>query len=143
MNAALQETCVLIADRHTVLLESMRDLLHSAFDRVYIVGDAPSLMDGVSRLRPAIVVLDLSSVGGEATSLIRSMRRISAGSKLIALSLDDSSAVAQAALDAGADAVVLKRRTATDLLAAVDALAEGRRYISDEFNTETRGALGA
>jgi DNA-binding NarL/FixJ family response regulator len=46
------------------------------------------------------------------------------------LSVHDEPTVAEAALLAGADAVVLKRSLATDLMPAVDALLAGKRYLS-------------
>ena len=45
-------------------------------------------------------------------------------------SVHDEPTVADAALAAGADGVVLKRSLATDLMAAVDALLAGKRYLS-------------
>ncbi len=47
---------------------------------------------------------------------------------MLLLSVHDEPAVAAAAFDAGADGLVLKRAIATDLLPAVDALLEGKRY---------------
>ena len=47
---------------------------------------------------------------------------------------DDERTVADAAIAAGADAVVLKRCLMTDLLPAVDALRAGRRYVSPDLS---------
>ena len=44
--------------------------------------------------------------------------------------MHDERTVAQAALAAGADAVVLKRCLGTDLMPAVDAVLAGQRYLS-------------
>jgi DNA-binding NarL/FixJ family response regulator len=46
------------------------------------------------------------------------------------ITVHDEATVAEAALAAGAKAVVLKSRLSTDLLPAVDALLAGRRFLS-------------
>ena len=48
---------------------------------------------------------------------------------MLVLSVHDERTVADATLAAGADAVVLKRCLATDLMPAVDAVLAGQRYV--------------
>jgi two-component system secretion response regulator SsrB len=50
--------------------------------------------------------------------------------KLILMSVHDQPSVCRAALEAGADAFVLKRAIATDLLPAIDAVQSGQTYVS-------------
>jgi two-component system secretion response regulator SsrB len=52
------------------------------------------------------------------------------GLKLVVLSVHDQPSVCRSALEAGADAFVLKRAIATDLLPAIDAVQAGQRYVS-------------
>jgi DNA-binding NarL/FixJ family response regulator len=49
---------------------------------------------------------------------------------VLLLSVHDERTVAEGALAAGADAVVLKRCLATELMPAIDAVLAGRRYLS-------------
>jgi DNA-binding NarL/FixJ family response regulator len=72
--------------------------------------------------------------GGDLCGLLARLAERSPGSKVLMLTVHDEATVAQAALAAGAAAVVLKRRLATDLLPAVDALRGGRRYMSPELS---------
>ena len=53
--------------------------------------------------------------------------------KLIVLSVHDEPSVCRSALEAGADAFVLKRAIATDLLPAIDAVQAGRSYVSPDI----------
>ena len=128
-------SCVLLADRHHGLRDSVRSLLETEFETVFMVADEASLLEGASRLSPAIVVLDLSLSGGNMPGLLDRIRMRSPGSKVVMLTVHDEPTVADAAVNAGVDAVVLKRSLATDLLSAVDALREGRRYLSPELAT--------
>ncbi len=121
---------MLLADRHHGLRDSVRGLLETEFETVFMVADEASLLEGAGRLSPAIVVVDLSLSGGDLPALLKSVRARATRSKVLVLTVYDGPTIAEAALLAGADGVVLKRTLATDLLAAVDALLEGKRYLS-------------
>jgi len=127
-------TCVLLADRHHGLRDGVRGLLETEFETVFMVADEASLLEGAERLMPAIVVLDLSFACGDLRGLLVRLTERSPGSKVLMLTVHDEATVAKAALAAGAEAVVLKSRLATDLLPAVDALRGGRRYMSPELS---------
>jgi DNA-binding NarL/FixJ family response regulator len=127
-----QKSCALLADTHTQYIEGVRGLLETAFDTIFTVADADSLMNGTVRLQPAIIVVDLSFAAGSFAGLIRQLRRSSPASKVIALTVHNEPAAADAMLSAGAHAVVLKHFIARDLLAAVDAALEGDRFVTPE-----------
>jgi DNA-binding NarL/FixJ family response regulator len=121
---------VLLADRHSGLRDGVRGLLETEFETVFMVADEGSLLEGAEQLIPAIVVLDLSLAGGDLRGLLARVTERSPGSKVLMLTVHDETTIAEAALAAGAAAVVLKRRISTDLLPAVDALRAGQRYLS-------------
>ena len=123
-------SCALLADRHHRLIESVRDLLEASFDRLFIVADGESLFEGTARLQPAVVIVDLAIVPGRMPDVLRRVRNCSPRSKIVLLSVHDQASVARVALEAGADAVVLKRMIATDLLLAVDAVLADGRFVS-------------
>ena len=119
--------CVLLADRNHGLTEGMRDLLMSAFDTVVMVADEISLFDSADRMEPNVVPIDLSLADGDGLGLIARWRIRFPLMRLIILGLHDDLSVAGRVIDAGADAFVLKRTIATDLL---DAVASGKVYLS-------------
>ena len=119
-------SCVLVADRHHGLTEGVRGLLETAFDTVVMVADEASLLAGADRLRPDVAVVDLSLARDSGLGWLRAVRACCPDLKVIVLSVHDEETVRRAAMEAGADAFVLKRAIATDLLAAVDALRRGR-----------------
>lgn len=131
--AAENNTCALVADQHTVFVEGLRDLLRTEFQSVYTVGDAASLLDAARRLQPTVIVLDISSAGGDALGLIASIRRLSPDSKLITLTMHEFPKPAEIALSVGADAVVLKHCTAVDLMDAVDAVQQNLKFVSEDI----------
>jgi DNA-binding NarL/FixJ family response regulator len=123
-------TCVLLADRHHGLSEGVRDLLEASFDSVFMVGDETSLLDGAQRLRPPVVIVDLTLAAGDVAGLIRRVVGRSPASKVIVLTVHSEPNVGEAALRAGASGVILKRMIASDLLTAVDEVTAGRTYVS-------------
>jgi DNA-binding NarL/FixJ family response regulator len=95
-------------------------LLETAFGTVVMVADEASLLDGATRLRPDVAVVDLSLAEDYGLSWLRALKDRSPELKVIVLSVHDEKSVRRAATEAGADAFVLKRDIATDLLPAVE-----------------------
>ena len=123
-------SCVLLADQHHGLRDSVRGLLETEFDTVFMVATEASLLEGAERLNPALVLVDLSLSAGDLSGLLGRISARAPSAKLLLLSVHDERTVAESALAAGADAVVLKRCLATDLLPAVEAVRAGQRYVS-------------
>jgi two-component system secretion response regulator SsrB len=113
---------VLLADRHHGLTEGVRGLLATSFGSVVMVADEASLIEGANRLQPDMTVVDLSLAHDNQLNWLRTLRHDCPELKVIVLSVHDELSVRDAVLRAGADAFVLKRAIATDLLGAVDAL---------------------
>ena len=53
-------SCVLLADSHKELSEGVRGLLETKFATVVMVADETSLIEASGRLRPDMVVVDIS-----------------------------------------------------------------------------------
>jgi two-component system secretion response regulator SsrB len=117
--------CVLLADRHHGLTEGIRGLLETTFGAILMVADEASLFEGVERSRPDIVIGDLGLARDGRLGWVRELRRRWPELKLIVISVHDEQSVRQAARAAGADAFVLKRALATDLLPAVEQVCTG------------------
>jgi two-component system response regulator NreC len=117
-------SCVLLAERHHGLTEGVRGLLQSAFDTVVMVADEASLTDTAQRLRPTLVVVDLSLGSGDGLGFLVRLRARCPKTKVIVISVHDELSVRESALAAGADGFVVKRAIATELLNVVDRVLE-------------------
>lgn len=115
-------SCVLLADRHHGLTEGVRGLLETAFGSVVMVADEASLIDGAGRLQPDVAIVDLSLARDRGLGWLRALRERCPRLKVVVISVHDEESVRRAAMDAGADAYVLKRAIATDLLSAVESV---------------------
>jgi two-component system secretion response regulator SsrB len=107
------------------MTEGVRGLLEVAFGTVVMVADEASMLDGARRIKPDVVVVDLSLARGRCLGWLQELKQLCPGVKVIVLSVHDEENVRRAVMDAGADAFVLKRAVATDLLAAVDRVRGG------------------
>lgn len=119
-------TCALLADRHHGLTEGVRGLLETMFGAVLMVADEASLLEGVERSRPDVVIGDLALARSGSLGWVRELRRRWPQLKLVVLSVHDEGTVRRAVLEAGADAFVPKRAIATDLLPTLERLCGGR-----------------
>lgn len=126
-------TCAVLADCHTALADGIRGLLETCFESVYTVADIRSLNNGAERLKPNLIILDLSLVGGDLPGLLKDIAGQSPDSPVIVITVNDESTVPRLALDAGARGVVLKSCVGRDFLAAVDTVLRGDRYVSRDF----------
>ena len=135
-------SCVLLADRHHGLTEGVRGLLETAFESVVMVADEASLLEGAVRLQPEVAIVDLSLARDSGLSWLRELRQRCPVLKVIVLSIHDEQSVRSAAMAAGADAFVLKRAIATDLLPAVDSVRGGQSVESTtDGGRQTRNKL--
>ena len=106
--------------------EGVRGLLKTAFGTVVMVADEASLLEGAARLRPDVAVVDLSLARDSGLGWLQALRQRCPGLKVIVLSVHDEHAVRRAAMEAGADAFVLKSAIVTDLLPEVERLRKGK-----------------
>src|SRR5215467_12530168 len=117
--------CVLLADRHQGLTEGVRGLLGTLFRTVVMVADESSLQESAARLRPEVVVADISLARDRSLHWLTRLRQCHPEMKLIVLSVYDEPSVRRAAMEAGADGFVLTRAIAHDLLPVIDAVLAG------------------
>ena len=59
----MRRNTVLIADDHTIVMEGLVGLLKNDFDVVGAVGDGHQLVEAARRLRPDVIVTDISMPG--------------------------------------------------------------------------------
>jgi len=113
-------------------------MLETEFQTVVMVSDLRSLLDGARRLQPDVAVIDLSLGREGGLDWLRAVRDRCPELKVVVLSVHDEEAPRRAAMEAGADAVVLKRAIVTDLLPAV-ARVRQRGRASAPAHEESKG----
>ncbi len=117
---------VLLADSHRVMLEGLRYLLEPTFEIVGMVDNAASLLESADKLKPDIVVMDLSIT----IDTVSQLKKRNPQQAIIVLSAYDEPAVMRQALDAGSLGFVLLQSAAWDLIPAIGAVLQGQTYVS-------------
>ena len=98
-----------------------------------LIGEASDGLEAVRKaeeLKPDLILLDIGLPSLNGIDAARQIRKLSPESKIIFLSQESSADVIEAALSLGAWAYVLKMRAESDLLAAVDSVLRGNRFVS-------------
>ena len=131
---------VILADDHAVLRDGLRFLLEAAGD-IKIISMAANGQEAVEQAQmhcPDVIVMDISMpvMGGiEATRLIC---KVCEHTKVAILSMHHTMEYIQRALEAGAVGYLLKDSAGAELVAAIRALNEGKRYISKNVSGNIR-----
>ena len=100
---------------------------------VQVIGEVADGLEAVQKaemLEPDLVLLDIGLPTLNGIEAARQISKLAPKSKIIFVSQESSCEVVQEALKLGAWGYVVKTKAAIDLLAAVDAVFEGKRFVS-------------
>jgi DNA-binding NarL/FixJ family response regulator len=117
--------------------EPFRRFVHSTLTQrpdLQIIGEASHGLEAVQKaeaLKPDLILLDIGLPGLSGIEAARRILQFSPKSKIVFVSQESAPDIVRKALDFGASGYVFKARSATDLLAAVDAVLEGRLFVSE------------
>lgn len=121
---------VLLADDHSILLEGLKRLLEAEVDLVGAVTDGLALIEAAQRLKPDVVLLDISMPLLNGVEAARRLRKDVPGAKLIFVTMHNDPAYVAEALRVGASGYVLKRSAVSELVQAIQQVVRGRSYIT-------------
>jgi DNA-binding NarL/FixJ family response regulator len=121
---------VLLADDHTILLEAFQKLLSPTFEVVGAVTDGRALLEAAEKLKPDIIVLDISMPKLSGIEVCRQLQPRLPDSRWVFLTVNEDPDLAVEALHLGASGFLLKSSAAAELFSAIQLALEGRRYIT-------------
>ena len=119
-----------------MVAEGLRTLLEPEFDLVGIVEDGRALIEAANRLRPDVIVADISMPHLNGIDALVQLKRDNPEVRFVLLTMHKDVAYARRALDAGALGYVLKHSAPAELVMAVHAALEGRTYITPAVTGE-------
>jgi DNA-binding NarL/FixJ family response regulator len=121
---------VLLADDHTLVMEGLQSLLAGQVDVVGTARDGRALLQSALELKPDVIILDISMPVLNGIEAARRLRKELPGSKLIFLSMFSDAIYIDEAFRMGVSGYVLKRSAASELIAAIQAVQKGKRFIT-------------
>jgi DNA-binding NarL/FixJ family response regulator len=129
----MPRTTLLIADDHAVVAQALAQMLARAYDVVAIVNDGVEVVEAARRLRPDVIVSDLSMPGLSGLDALRRLKAEGVRTRVIFLTMYDDPALAAEAMRAGASGYLLKQAAGEELLAAIRDVLAGRVYVSPQL----------
>jgi DNA-binding NarL/FixJ family response regulator len=127
----MRRSTVLLADDHAIVTDGLARILKEAhFDVVGAVRDGQQLLDAASRLRPDVIITDLSMPGLSGLDALARLRTEHIQSKVIVLTMHHDADLAADAIRGGASGFLLKESAGDELLTAVRHALDGKVYIT-------------
>ena len=127
---------ILLADDHPLTLAGIRALLEPHHEIVGMVMDGRALIDAALRLRPDVIVLDITMPLLNGIDAAVQIKKSLPGVKLLFITMHVSPAYLEAVLQGGGTGYVLKSAAGEELLEAVEIVLNGCIYVSPNLSTE-------
>jgi DNA-binding NarL/FixJ family response regulator len=131
---------VILADDHAILRDGLRFLLEAAGD-IQIISMAANGQEAVEQAQmhcPDVIVMDISMPVMSGIEATKHICKICEHTKVAILSMHHTAEYIQRALEAGAVGYLLKDSAGAELVAAIRALNDGKRYISKNVSGSIR-----
>ena len=123
---------IYLIDDHPIVRAGLSALLQGAGHTIVGEGeDITQALSDVSRLAPDVLMLDLHLDGRSGFEVLAEMQRRQMATKVIVLSMSDQPRNVAEALRMGASGYVLKGSAGVELVTAVEAVQQGRRFLGN------------
>jgi DNA-binding NarL/FixJ family response regulator len=135
---------ILLADDHKIVLEGLKSLLEPEFELIGTVEDGRALVDQAGKLRPDVIVADISMPQLNGIEAVRQIKKKDDTIKVVFLTMHLDATYAASAFEAGASGFVLKHSAPSELITAIREAVQGRTYVTpliagDLINTYQKG----
>jgi DNA-binding NarL/FixJ family response regulator len=137
--ASIKEKRIVIVDDHPLFRKGLEQLINSSDDAFTICGEAGDAAEGMTvirRLKPDLVIVDLSLPGANGIELVKNIRAEFGKLPVLILSMHDESLYALRALRAGAQGYVMKQEALQNVIGAIREVLAGRPYLSQEMSAK-------
>ena len=121
---------VLMADDHSIFLAGVRKLIEDQCEVVGTVEDGRALLEAADRLKPDLILLDISMPLLNGLEAARHLKKTRPETKLLFLTMHASPRYATEAFKVGAQGFLLKQSAASELPQAITALMQGKHYLT-------------
>jgi DNA-binding NarL/FixJ family response regulator len=120
----------LLADDNALVATQIQRLLEPSYDVVGVVRSGEELETAFESLAPEVVVTDIAMPGEGGLVAVQRLRERHPAIRVVLLTVIDTSSMIRFGLSLGAQGFVVKEDAADELVPAIEAALEGRRYVS-------------
>jgi len=121
---------VLLADDHKIVTEGLKGLLEPEFELVGTVEDGRALLAAAEKLRPDVIVADISMPLLNGIDSVRQIKKAHGEIKVVFLTMHPDVTYAVSAFEAGASGYVLKHSAPTELVTAIRSALNGKTFVT-------------
>jgi DNA-binding NarL/FixJ family response regulator len=125
----MRRPTILVADDHLVFVEGIVRILKERFDVIGTVTDGGLLLEATCRLRPDVIVSDISMPTQNGFEGLQQLRVGQNDSRLIFLTMHADAQLVVEAFRLGARGYVLKQDSGGELVHAIELVLQGQLYI--------------
>jgi DNA-binding NarL/FixJ family response regulator len=129
---------ILVVDDHPIVRKGLENLINYEKDLMVCqqVEDAHEAMKAIDRLKPDIVIVDISLKGKNGLELIKNIKIQHPDLPILALSMHDESLYAERAIRAGAKGYIMKQQATENIIKAIRKVLNGQPYLSDRMTAK-------
>lgn len=121
---------ILLADDHSAFLERTTALLEPQFEIVGAVEDGAALVSEALRLRPDVIVADITMPGLSGIDAAHRLRQFASSARIVFLTIHSEEQFIEACRAEGALGYVVKGHMNSHLIPAIQAALTGAAYVS-------------
>ena len=129
---------IYIVDDHQMLIDGLKALLNGE-SHISVIGEntLPKIaLQEITKFNPDIVLTDINMPEMDGIELTKEIKKANSNIKVIALSMFGERETISDMLKAGVSAYILKNTGKQELLTAIEKVATGGTFFSDEVNAE-------
>ena len=139
----LKRKTILLVDDHPLMRRGQADLLNREPDLVVCgeAGTAREAMEALAKLKPALVLVDMSLPDKDGLELIKDIQALYPGLPVLAMSMQDESLYAPRVLRAGGRGYVMKQEGPERLAGAIRTVLSGQVALSPRMSAKILDSL--
>jgi len=126
----MKQPRLLLADDHTMFSQGLRSLLEDEFDLVGAVGDGQALVEAAGRLKPDVIVVDISMPVMNGFDAVRQLKKQGNTAKIVFLTMHADDRLLAEAFRCGGVGYVLKQSAGEELIAGIKQVLAGHKYVT-------------
>jgi len=126
----MKRTTVLLTDDHAIVVEGLRSILEPGFDVVGVAVDGLELVKAAEKLRPDVIVADVSMPFLNGIEATRQIRAANHQTKVVFLSMHSDMVYVSEAFQAGGSAYVLKSSAGVEIVTAIREALQGGTFVT-------------
>lgn len=128
----MQNITILLGDDNSAVLDRLGKMLEKekSYQVIGAISDGTMVVREYLRLRPDIIILDISMGDVSGIDLARELRDSGCVAKIIFLTVHEDSDFVNAGMGVGGSAYVVKSRLGQDLVSAIKAVLSHKIFVS-------------